>query len=164
MVSARDATAPNARGRLLIVSNRLPVSIRETNGGFESASSSGGVAVGLHGFYRTFGATWIGWPGLAVESESRRRKLAIALAQLGLLAVICGTDTLGGLSVRGGIRPNFLPWKLIGFAGRNRNPCGGPAAEIAVQRLQGACRWEPHRQARSIGWANLAAPSIVSAE
>jgi trehalose 6-phosphate synthase/phosphatase len=87
MIPARDAAAPSARGRLLIVSNRLPVSIRETEGGFESASSSGGVAVGLHGFYRSFGATWIGWPGLAIEAESRRRKLATALARDQLVPV-----------------------------------------------------------------------------
>jgi trehalose 6-phosphate synthase/phosphatase len=50
-------------GRLLIVSNRLPVSVRATAGGIELEAASGGLATGLEAWHRQADALWIGWPG-----------------------------------------------------------------------------------------------------
>ena len=49
--------------RLLIVSNRLPVSARITEHGLHIAPSSGGLATGLRGWHQHTSALWIGWPG-----------------------------------------------------------------------------------------------------
>jgi len=51
-------------GRLLIVSNRLPVTIHRQRGQLRFEQSAGGLATGLSSFYRSYDALWIGWPGI----------------------------------------------------------------------------------------------------
>jgi trehalose 6-phosphate synthase/phosphatase len=53
----------NPPGRLLIVSNRLPVTASVEGGRVELAEASGGLATGLEGWHRQAEAMWIGWPG-----------------------------------------------------------------------------------------------------
>ncbi|HZJ55216.1 MAG TPA: bifunctional alpha,alpha-trehalose-phosphate synthase (UDP-forming)/trehalose-phosphatase [Myxococcaceae bacterium] len=50
--------------RVLIVSNRLPVTVRADADGVEVQPSVGGVATGLRGPHERSGGLWIGWPGL----------------------------------------------------------------------------------------------------
>jgi len=54
-------------GRLLIVSNRLPMTMRVHDGAVHVHRSSGGLATGLRGVHEDTGGIWIGWPGLSVE-------------------------------------------------------------------------------------------------
>ena len=54
-------------GRLLIISNRLPVSISQSEDSLTVTPSVGGVATGLASFYETRESRWIGWPGLCIE-------------------------------------------------------------------------------------------------
>ncbi len=49
--------------RLLIVSNRLPVTVRVTDGKPTVRRSVGGLATGLRGPHERSGGLWIGWPG-----------------------------------------------------------------------------------------------------
>ncbi len=51
-------------GRLLIVSNRLPMSVRRRDGEVHFIRSVGGLATGLSPVHRRLGGRWIGWPGL----------------------------------------------------------------------------------------------------
>jgi len=68
--------------RVLIVSNRLPVSIRRGESGFEIERSPGGLATGLRGPHERGDGWWLGWPGIAGElSEAERGELAARLAQ-----------------------------------------------------------------------------------
>jgi trehalose 6-phosphate synthase/phosphatase len=60
-VPQRGATAS---GRLLIVSNRLPVTLRIEKGAVRMQRSSGGLATGLRGVHEDTGGIWIGWPGM----------------------------------------------------------------------------------------------------
>jgi trehalose 6-phosphate synthase/phosphatase len=69
-----------ADGRVLIVSNRLPVTVRESARGVDIAPSSGGLASGLRPYYESSSATWIGWPGPASASAAARRALEDELA------------------------------------------------------------------------------------
>ncbi len=55
-------TAPQ-RGRLLIVSNRLPVAARVESGRVQIKMASGGLATGLRSWYGERDALWLGWPG-----------------------------------------------------------------------------------------------------
>jgi trehalose 6-phosphate synthase/phosphatase len=48
---------------LIVVSNRLPVTIRHTADGITLAESVGGLATGLRGLQQGSGGAWIGWPG-----------------------------------------------------------------------------------------------------
>jgi len=65
-------------GNLVIVSNRLPVSVRKADGSFEFFQSLGGLATGLAGYTKRPGTKWIGWPGIASDGLSEADKLHIA--------------------------------------------------------------------------------------
>lgn len=54
-------------GKLLIVSNRLPVSIEKRKGRLHYTPSVGGLATGLTAVSKKYGSLWIGWPGIAIE-------------------------------------------------------------------------------------------------
>jgi trehalose 6-phosphate synthase/phosphatase len=60
--------------RLLIVSNRLPVSIERKRGQFHFQPSAGGVATGLGSFYKSYNSLWIGWPGITVAKKDEKEK------------------------------------------------------------------------------------------
>ena len=51
------------RGRVILVSNRLPVSVRLEDGELVVDRSSGGLATGLGAWHEHHDSTWIGWPG-----------------------------------------------------------------------------------------------------
>ncbi|MFN3554689.1 MAG: bifunctional alpha,alpha-trehalose-phosphate synthase (UDP-forming)/trehalose-phosphatase [Bacteroidales bacterium] len=63
--------------RLLIVSNRLPVSVQKKNGKFIFEKSAGGLVSGLSDFLAGLGKSesdiddyiWMGWPGMTIEKE-----------------------------------------------------------------------------------------------
>ncbi len=49
--------------RLIVVSNRLPVSIESTGDSFALNPSSGGLVTALRSVFRRYDGCWIGWPG-----------------------------------------------------------------------------------------------------
>jgi trehalose 6-phosphate synthase/phosphatase len=53
--------------RLLIVANRLPVTVTVTGDDFDVQRSAGGLATGLSGPHDRSGGLWIGWPGVPAE-------------------------------------------------------------------------------------------------
>jgi trehalose 6-phosphate synthase/phosphatase len=61
--------------RIIIVSNRLPVSVIPTKGGVDIQPSSGGLATGLASFHRNSNGIWIGWPGFLPPSNSGKELL-----------------------------------------------------------------------------------------
>ena len=75
------------RGRLWLVSNRLPVTIKETDDGINVQLSSGGLATGLVGLHKESGGGWIGWPGLATEDGSLDENIRAALKERDLIGV-----------------------------------------------------------------------------
>lgn len=75
-------------GRLLIVSNRLPVTISMQGGEPVVTPSVGGLATGLRTAHERSGGLWIGWPGVReTPDEVARRKLARALEAMRLVPV-----------------------------------------------------------------------------
>lgn len=55
------------KSRLLVISNRLPVTVRaHGNGKYDFQLSSGGLVTGLSGLLNTTKFQWFGWPGLEV--------------------------------------------------------------------------------------------------
>jgi trehalose 6-phosphate synthase/phosphatase len=60
--------------RLLIVSNRLPVSIERRKGALHFQPSVGGLATGLGSFYRSYDSIWVGWPGITVNKKEGNEK------------------------------------------------------------------------------------------
>lgn len=61
--------------RLVVVSNRLPVSVVKRKDGLRFQASQGGLATGLGAYFRTHPGLWVGWPGVMserVDAEERR--------------------------------------------------------------------------------------------
>ena len=57
-------------GRLLLVSNRLPITIkRSEDGSYDFSMSSGGLVSGLSGLSKSTTFQWYGWPGLEVPEK-----------------------------------------------------------------------------------------------
>lgn len=65
-MSADSTVAKNDKNlRLLVVSNRLPVTVNkdQKTGEYDFKMSSGGLVTGLSGLKKMMSFTWIGWPG-----------------------------------------------------------------------------------------------------
>ena len=60
----------NDGSRLLIISNRLPLTIkRSEDGQYNFSMSSGGLVTGLSGLSKTMRYEWYGWPGLQIPEN-----------------------------------------------------------------------------------------------
>ncbi|MDE3056363.1 MAG: bifunctional alpha,alpha-trehalose-phosphate synthase (UDP-forming)/trehalose-phosphatase [Bacteroidota bacterium] len=66
--------------RIVLVSNRLPITIRKTDTGLEFRSSVGGLATGLQSVQGDQEILWIGWPG-TVAKEDRKEAEATLIQQ-----------------------------------------------------------------------------------
>jgi trehalose 6-phosphate synthase/phosphatase len=69
--------------QVIIVSNRLPISVKKVNAELVFSPSLGGIATGLSSYVNDPGNTWIGWPGIASDdlNESDKQKIATVLAE-----------------------------------------------------------------------------------
>ncbi|KIJ14250.1 alpha,alpha-trehalose-phosphate synthase [Paxillus involutus ATCC 200175] len=57
---------------LIVVSNRLPVTItKDASGEYHFKMSSGGLVSALSGFKKSLSFTWIGWPGFFIPQKDR---------------------------------------------------------------------------------------------
>ena len=62
---------------LVIVSNRLPMSVKKVDGSLVFEQSSGGLATGLTDYVRRGSTKWIGWPGIASDDLTRAERAQI---------------------------------------------------------------------------------------
>lgn len=65
--------------KTIIVSNRLPISIRLRNGRYDFKPSAGGLATGLGSIYKEGENIWIGWPGNVVDEPEQRAEILLEL-------------------------------------------------------------------------------------
>lgn len=78
--------------RLVIISNRLPVSVVKEHGEWGVRPSSGGLVTALGPVLRNRGGLWIGWPGGVDHASSREllarhtRSIGYTLSSIGLSA------------------------------------------------------------------------------
>jgi trehalose 6-phosphate synthase/phosphatase len=68
---ADDSKRP---GRVILVSNRLPISVHVEHGELVVERSSGGLATGLSGYHDRGKSVWIGWPGESWRLSPDQRK------------------------------------------------------------------------------------------
>ncbi len=61
-------------GRLLIVSNRLPLNLSKDKGKLRVERSVGGLATGIGAVYKSKESLWIGWPGYSGEKLPSEEK------------------------------------------------------------------------------------------
>jgi len=75
-------------GRLLIVSNRSPITARVDGGRLRVDGSSGGLATGLKGPHERSGGLWVGWTGLPADlEEAHKTELGERLAEARVVPV-----------------------------------------------------------------------------
>lgn len=69
--------------KLFIVSNRLPVKVKESGQEtYEFERSAGGLATGLASLDSDYETHWIGWPGINVKRKAMERSITSALRKL----------------------------------------------------------------------------------
>jgi trehalose 6-phosphate synthase len=63
-------TQPDFKSKLIVVSNRLPITIKRVSAGrYEYNKSSGGLVSGISGLKQDTKFEWYGWPGLSVPAD-----------------------------------------------------------------------------------------------
>jgi trehalose 6-phosphate synthase/phosphatase len=94
---AQDTPMPDTGARrLLIVSNRLPVTLRRRHGRVRVERSSGGLATGLRGPHERSNGWWIGWPGETGDfDESEMADARRRLDEIRAVPVTIQTDEVG---------------------------------------------------------------------
>ncbi|MEX0617208.1 MAG: bifunctional alpha,alpha-trehalose-phosphate synthase (UDP-forming)/trehalose-phosphatase [Candidatus Woykebacteria bacterium] len=63
--------------KIILVSNRLPIRVKNTKEGFKFAHAAGGLSSGLDSFQKSGNYLWVGWPGAYIISslEKKAREL-----------------------------------------------------------------------------------------
>lgn len=68
--SSSSKSSTKVDSRLLLVSNRLPITIKRSDDGkYDFSMSSGGLVSGLSGLSKSTQFQWYGWPGLEVPED-----------------------------------------------------------------------------------------------
>ena len=100
--------------RLLIVSNRLPVTVKATPSGVTVEPSSGGLATGMKGPHEQLGGVWIGWPGAPEGlSSTARAEVERRLAELRLVGLSLTPGEIAGYYEG---YSNTVLWPLFHYA------------------------------------------------
>jgi trehalose 6-phosphate synthase/phosphatase len=60
--------------RIIIISNRLPVTVKKSGKRLEYIDSIGGLSTGLKKYHEEADSVWVGWPGIADEDLTAREK------------------------------------------------------------------------------------------
>jgi trehalose 6-phosphate synthase/phosphatase len=112
--------------RLVLVSNRLPVTVRPSPSGLDVQRSVGGLATALRQPHERTGGLWVGWPGPTGDlDDAVRDELERRLAGLGTVPVHLTAEEVAlyyGAFSNGVLWPLFhyvtgvLPLRLEGWA------------------------------------------------
>lgn len=77
---------------LIIVSNRLPLSVKRVDGEFKSSLSSGGLVTSLSGLTKSTEFQWFGWPGMEVKDRQDREAVSKSLAEHNAFPIFLDAD------------------------------------------------------------------------
>ena len=80
--------------KTIIVSNRLPIKIKEENGALSYHASEGGLATGLGSIYKEGDNIWVGWPGLAISKDNQKKEVEVELKQQNMKPVFLSTQEI----------------------------------------------------------------------
>jgi trehalose 6-phosphate synthase/phosphatase len=129
--------------RLLIISNRLPITAAVSDQGVSFTQASGGLATGLRGCHERTGGLWIGWPGIETLPDAQQCALDDQLAERGIVSVHLSRDEVRQYYEE---FSNGVLWPLFHYL-LDRLPLGGSSwttyeavnrrfADAAVERYQ----------------------------
>ncbi|HZH30447.1 MAG TPA: bifunctional alpha,alpha-trehalose-phosphate synthase (UDP-forming)/trehalose-phosphatase [Pyrinomonadaceae bacterium] len=68
----------NTDGRLVVVSNRLPFTLKRAGDAWRTERSTGGLATAMGPILKRTGGIWIGWPGDSSDPQDERRQKTLA--------------------------------------------------------------------------------------
>ena len=80
--------------RIVILSNRLPVTINRDGKDLTYNQSAGGLATGLNSLGDQVDKIWIGWPGEVIEDEWERESVKNDLQKQQLVPVFLNPDEI----------------------------------------------------------------------
>lgn len=80
--------------RIVIISNRLPVTIQKEEGNLIYHPSAGGLATGLNSLDGPWERIWIGWPGQEIEEAWEREAVRRNLSRDGLFPVFLSGEEI----------------------------------------------------------------------
>src|SRR5262245_38430611 len=79
--------------RLLLVSNRLPVTVKAEKDAVSVGRSAGGLATGLSRPHERSGGLWVGWPGdVSRLSDAQRTQVEAQLTGMRLVPLYLGAS------------------------------------------------------------------------
>jgi hypothetical protein len=158
--------AESARGRrtvpasrLLIVSNRLPVTMQVEDDRLALVASSGGLATGLGGIHDAGSGSWIGWAGVSAERLAGREAEAVASSKARARSACpsprrrspASTPVRQRRALAGATRPGGASGsrsgRLVGVPGRQRTLRRRDRARGAAGRSHLAARLPPAARA-----------------
>jgi len=73
--------------RIVIISNRLPVTIQQNGEGLSYSPSAGGLATGLNSLDDSLERVWVGWPGEEIVDPSTQSQVLEDLFKRGMVPV-----------------------------------------------------------------------------
>lgn len=85
-------SSTDAKRNLIIVSNRLPLSVKRVDGAFESSLSSGGLVTALSGLTKSTQFRWFGWPGIEVKELQDQKEVVKSLEQHNASPIFLDSD------------------------------------------------------------------------
>lgn len=87
--------SPTPKGRLVIVSNRLPISIKDMGqGNYETRASCGGLITGLRGVVKKGTEfLWFGWPGMEIPKDNVPPLKKTLMEERNAIPVLLDQDT-----------------------------------------------------------------------
>ncbi len=103
MTNSVEAQNLHQSRHLLIVSNRLPVTVTLKNGEFKFKQSVGGLVSGLSVYFDSLNgisefyaqSIWVGWPGIGIEnSESQQTLTSLLLSKSNAFPVYVNEETM----------------------------------------------------------------------
>lgn len=93
-MAGSDNRSQGREGRLIIVSNRLPVSVERSQDGLKYQPSVGGLATSLNALRDETEMLWLGWPGLTPQDAAEEEELESRLREdYGCVPIFLPEDT-----------------------------------------------------------------------
>ncbi|KIH93906.1 alpha,alpha-trehalose-phosphate synthase (UDP-forming) [Sporothrix brasiliensis 5110] len=102
-----------SKANLILVSNRLPLTVkRQGDGKYDFSMSSGGLVTGIMGMAKQVNFTWYGWPGLEVPEQERKPMIDSLAKDFSAVPVFLSKDDIdrhyNGFS-------NSILWPLLHY-------------------------------------------------
>ncbi|KAL4913094.1 glycosyl transferase [Aspergillus aurantiobrunneus] len=131
--------------QLIIVSNRLPLSLKKLDGEYVSSLSSGGLVTALSGIRHSTNVRWFGWPGSNIEDPEERKVAAQALADQDAVGIFLDEELAHG---HYNVFSNGIAWPILHY-------------QSGVEFAEGA--WKAYQRVNEI-FADTVADSVSSGD